>query len=409
MVKTLPDQLDPATRLVTGGRRGEWTGTTRQAAAVVNPAVWRASTHLFPDTAALREGQKYNEDGRFYYGRRGAPTQWALAEALTELEPGAHGTMLYPAGEAAVAGALLSVLRPGQVLLLTDNAYEPTRIMARTILKDFGIETRWFDPLDPAALASAICPKTTALFLESPGSLTMEVQDVPALAAIARAKGLTVILDNTWASPLGFPALKHGADIAVMSLTKHVGGHSDLMLGSASAGKAWYDRLRRTAQTLGNFAAPDDCALALRGLRTMGLRLERTSATALDLARSLQTRPEVARVLCPMLPGSPGHELWLRDFTGGCGLFSLVFKGKDGVARDAFIDGLSLFGIGYSWGGYESLATPIDPAGIRTASSWPPAGMDPADRYGVRLAIGLESPDDLSSDLARGLAAWAAA
>ena len=409
MAQGPPDDLDPATRLVTGGRRGEWTGTPGHPHAVVNPAVWRASTHLYPTIAALREGHKSNEDGKFYYGRRGAPTQWALAEALTELEPGAFGTMLYPAGEAAVAGVMFTVLRPGDVLLLTDNAYEPTRTMARTVLKDFGIETRWFDPLDPAALAAAICPRTKALFLESPGSLTLEVQDVPALAATAKAHGITVILDNTWASPLGFKALEHGADIAVMSLTKHVGGHSDLMLGSAAAGAEWYDKLRRTAQILGNFAAPDDCSLALRGLRTMGVRLTQETATALALAQWLAERDEVAKVLCPMLAGSPGHVLWQRDFTGGCGLFSLVFAGKDSAARDAFIDALSLFGIGYSWGGFESLATPIDPASIRTASAWPLAGMAPSDTFGVRLSIGLEAVSDLKADLTRGLAAWGAA
>ena len=409
MAQEPPDDLDPATRLVTGGRRGEWTGTPGHPHAVVNPAVWRASTHLYPNIAALREGHKSNEDGKFYYGRRGAPTQWALAEALTELEPGAFGTMLYPAGEAAVAGVMFTVLRPGDVLLLTDNAYEPTRTMARTVLKDFGIETRWFDPLDPAALAAAVCPRTKALFLESPGSLTMEVQDVPALTAAAKAHGITVILDNTWASPLGFKPLQHGVDIAVMSLTKHVGGHSDLMLGSAAAGEAWYQQLRRTSQILGNFAAPDDCSLALRGLRTMGIRLERETAAALELAEWLEARDEVARVLCPMLPGSPGHALWARDFTGGCGLFSIVLRGKSSAARDALIDALSLFGIGYSWGGYESLATPIDPASIRSASQWPLAGMDAADCFGVRLSIGLEAVSDLKADLARGLAAWAEA
>ena len=232
---------------------------------------------------------------------------------------------------------------------------------------------------------------------------------MPGLAAAAKARGVTVILDNTWASPLGFAALQHGAEIAVMSLTKHVGGHSDLMLGSAAAGEHWYQQLRRTSQILGNFAAPDDCALALRGLRTMGLRLAAETAAALELAQWLESRAEVARVLCPVLPGSPGHDLWARDFTGGCGLFSIVLKGKTSAARDAFIDALSLFGIGYSWGGFESLVTPIDPAAIRTATTWPPAGMDPADHYGVRLSIGLEAVADLQADLARALAAWTAA
>lgn len=409
MAKAPTTPLAPATRLVTGGRRPEWTGSADQPGAVVNPPVYRASTHLYPDTAALRTGPARNEDGRFYYGRRGAPTQWALAEALTGLEPGAAGTMLYPSGVAAIFGALLAALRPGDVLLMTDNAYEPSRALGRQWLAPFGIETRWFDPLDPDALAAAICPRSKAVLLESPGSLTMEVQDVPALAAVAHRHGLCVILDNTWAGPLAFPALTLGADITVMSLTKHVGGHSDLMMGSAAAGPEWYDRLRRMAQLTGQVVSPDDAALALRGLRTMGLRLRQETAAALALAEWLAGREEIARVLCPMLPGSPGHALWQRDFTGGCGLFSVVLRGKDAAARDALIDALGLFGIGYSWGGFESLVTPLDPAGTRSATAWPLPGMDPADRFGVRLSIGLEDLADLKADLERGLAAWRAA
>ena len=397
----------PATRLVEAGRRPEWTGTPGHPGAVVSPPVWRASTHLYPDMTALR-AHPANEDGRFYYGRRGAPTQWALAQALTQLEPGAAGTVLYPSGVAAIAGVLLTVLRPGDVLLMTDNAYEPSRAMGRGLLADFGVETRWFDPTDTAAFEAAICNRTKAVLLESPGSLTMEVQDVPALCASARARGIVSVLDNTWASPLGFPALSQGADIAVMSLTKHVSGHSDCMMGSASAGADWYRKLRLRAQGLGNVVSPDDAALMLRGLRTMQVRLERETASALAIARWLQERPEVARVLCPMLPGSPGHDLWRRDFTGGCGLFSFVLKGGTSAARDALIDALALFGIGYSWGGFESLATPVDPATIRTASAWPLPGMDSADRFGVRLSIGLEDAADLIADLDRGLAAWRA-
>jgi cysteine-S-conjugate beta-lyase len=402
-----PDDPKPATLLVGAGRRAEWTGTPGEPGAVVSPPVWRASTHLYPNAAAVHAG-KPNEDGHFFYGRRGSPTQWALADALTALEPGAAGTLLYPSGVAAIAGALLAVLRPGDVLLMTDNAYEPSRMMAHGLLKDLGIETRWFAPQDPANFAGAICDRCKAVLLESPGSLTLEVQDVPALAALAKARGIAVVLDNTWAGPLAFPALERGADIAVMSLTKHVGGHSDLMMGSAAAGAAFYAKLRRTAQGLGQVVSPDDASLALRGLRTMGLRLERETASALALAQWLVARPEIARVFCPMLAGSPGHELWNRDFSGGCGLFSLVFKGKDSAARDAFIDALALFGIGYSWGGFESLVTPIDPAPLRSVTGWPLAGMDPADRFGVRLSIGLEDQDDLIADLSRGLAAWVA-
>ncbi len=412
MAKSPPDPLRPASRLVTAGRRPEWTGTPGQPGVVVSPPVWRASTHLYPDTAALRQGPARNEDGRFYYGRRGAPTQWALAEALTELEPDAGadgGTMLYPSGVAAIAAAVLAAVRPGDVLLMTDNAYEPSRVLAKAWLADWGVETRWFDPADTAGFAAMFCERTKAVLLESPGSLTMEVQDVPALAAIAAKHGACTILDNTWAGPLGFAALSHGADISVMSLTKHVGGHSDLMMGSATAKAEWYQKLRRGAQVLGQVVSPDDAALALRGLRTMGLRLERETQSALTLARWLEGRPEVTRVLCPMLEGSPGHELWRRDFTGGCGLFSVVLRGKDAAARNALIDALALFGIGYSWGGFESLVTPLDPAHARSASPWPLAGMDAADRFGIRLSIGLEDPADLAADLERGLASWNAA
>jgi cystathionine beta-lyase len=274
---------------------------------------------------------------------------------------------------------------------------------------DIGIETRFFDPLNVAAFEATICAKCRAVLLESPGSLTMEVQDVPALATIARKHGLISIIDNTWASPLGFPALQRGVDISIMALTKHVGGHSDLMMGSAAAGPELYAKLRRTAQDLGQVVSPDDAALALRGLRTLGMRLERAAASALDIAAWLQARPEVARVLCPMLPGSPGNVQWQKDFTGGCGLFSFVFKGGDNSARARFVDALGLFGIGYSWGGFESLALPIDPANFRAVSNWPLPGMDSADRLGVRLSIGLEDPADLIADLERGFAAMTGA
>lgn len=390
----------PATRLVEAGRRKEWTGS------VVNPPVWRGSTHLYADSADLARGRP-NEDGHFYYGRRGSPTQWALAEALTELEPGAHGTLLYPSGVAAIAGALLGVLETGDTLLMTDNAYEPSRAMAKNLLAPFGIETRFFDPLDVDGFAAQFDSRTKAVLLESPGSLTMEVCDVPALAAIAREHGALTLLDNTWASPLGFAALRHGCDASIMSLTKHVGGHSDLMMGSVAAGEAVYTRLRIKSQLLGQVVSPDDAALALRGLRTLGVRLERETASALAIAEWLSGRPEVAHVLCPMFPRAPGHELWQRDFTGGCGLFSFVLKGGSPSARARFIDALELFGIGYSWGGFESLVVPVDPAPRRSATPWPPAGWSADDRLGLRLSIGLEDPQDLIADLERGFAALA--
>ena len=392
------NDLGIGTRLVGAGRRSEWTGP------VVNPPVWRASTHLYENMAAHADGPRHNEDGRFFYGRRGAPTQWALADALTGLEAGAAGTVLYPSGVAAIAGVLLTLVRPGDVVLMTDNAYDPSRAMGQGLLADFGVETRFFDPLDIDAYRAAFCERTRAVLIEAPGSLTMELCDVPALAAIAREHGATSVMDNTWAGPTGFSALSHGVDVVLMALTKHVGGHSDVMMGSASAGPELYRRLRMRSQQLGQVVSPDDAALVLRGLRTLQVRLDRETATALEVARWLSGRPEVAQVLCPMLPGAPGHDLWSRDFTGGCGLFSIVLKGGDKARRNALIDALTLFGIGYSWGGFESLAVPVDPAPLRSVMAWPPQGYAPEDRCGVRLSIGLEDPADLIADLDQALA-----
>ena len=366
---------------------------------MVNPPVWRASTHLYRDTAERAERAGSSGDFEFYYGRRGAPTQWALADALTALEPGAEGTVLYPSGTSALAQALLTVLRPGDSVLVADNVYEPTRHIASGLLKTFGIAARFFDPFDHDAYAAAFDDTTKAVMLESPGSLTMEVCDVPALAAIARDKGAVSLLDNTWATSLGFPALQHGCDIAITALTKHHGGHSDVMMGAASAAKPLYARLRQSARQFGIVVSPDDAALVSRGMRTMAVRLAHESETALTLARWLADRAEVAAVFCPMLDGAPGNDLWKRDFAGGCGLFSFALTPEHSPAdRDALIDALELFGIGYSWGGFESLALPVDPAPIRTATSWPPN-----DALGpmVRLSIGLEDEADLRADLDR--------
>ena len=392
-----PRSVKTATTLAVSGRSPD--------PHVVNPPVYRASTHLYADCAALREGPRTNEDGRFFYGRRGSPTQWALSDALTELEPGAHGTVLYPSGVAAIAGALIAVCRPGDVLLVTDNAYDPSRSMATGLFKRLGVEARFFDPLDIAAYEDLFCERTRAVWLENPGSLSMEVCDIPELTRIARDRGAVSLIDNTWATALGFPALKRGCDISVQALTKHVGGHSDLMMGSATAGERWYKKLRSTAQELGQVVSPDDAALALRGLRTMQLRLERTSASALALAEFLLDRSEVAHVLCPMLPGAPGHELWHRDFTGGCGLFSFVLKDRDDAARCRLIDALDLFGIGYSWGGFESLALPVDIAPIRERMAWPRPEWEAGEDCAIRLSIGLEDPRDLIADLTQAFAA----
>ncbi len=395
--------LGTGTELVGAGRKPEWTG------AAVNPPVWRASTYLYENSAAQQADRLPSADGLFHYGARGGPTQWALSDALTQLEPGAAGTMLYPTGLAAAVMALLSVLKAGDELLVADNSYDPSRAFAAKALRNYGITTKFFNPLDLAGFAAMIGENSRAVLLESPGSLTMEVCDVPALAKVAKARGLVVLLDNTWAGPTGFQALSHGVDLAILALSKHVGGHSDVMMGSVTANAEFYPRLRKHALQLGQMVSPDDAALTLRGLRSMELRLQRSTASALTIARWLQSRTEIAAVHCPMLPGSPGHDLWQRDFTGGCGLLTVIMAGGAAAARDRLVDALTLFGIGYSWGGFESLALGVHPERDRTVMAWPPAPLDPAHRFAVRLWIGLEDPTDLQADLTRGLAAWAVA
>jgi cystathionine beta-lyase len=387
----------PATKVVSAGRRPEWTQ------GVVNPPVWRASTHLYNSVADLRAAGGRDTHHRLFYGRRGAPTQWSLAEALTELEPGAEATFLYPSGVAAIAAALLSALSPGDELLCVDSAYDPTRGIANGLLKRFGITTRFYDPLIGAGIAELFTEKTRAVLMESPGSLTFEVQDVPAICAVAKARGIVTLLDNTWATPLLFPAITHGIDLSILACTKYVVGHSDVMLGSVTAAPGHFRRLRETSFQLGQVASPDDAWLGSRGLRTMAVRLRQHEESALRIARWLQTRPEVARVLHPALPSCPGHQAFARDFAGSSGLFSFALAGGGEAARAALIDGLRHFGIGYSWGGFESLALPIDPARHRTATT--PDFAGPL----VRLQIGLEDADDLMDDLAAGLDRFAAA
>ena len=380
-----------ATRVVTAGRRAEWTQ------GIVSPPVWRASTHLYDSVAELRANGARDTHHRLFYGRRGSPTQWSLADALTELEPGAEATFLYPSGVAAIAAALLSVLSPGDELLVPDAAYDPTRSMATGLLARFGIKHRFYDPLIGTGIADLIGPDTRAIFMESPGSLTFEVQDVPAIVAAAKARGITTLLDNTWATPLRFRAIEKGVDLAILAGTKYVVGHSDVMLGSVTAAPSHWRRLRETSFQLGQVSSPDDAWLGSRGLRTMAVRLNQHEQSALKIARWLETRPEVARVLHPALPSCPGHDVFRRDFTGSTGLFSFVLNGGDEAARAALIDALAHFGIGYSWGGFESLAIPADPERHRSATT--PDFAGPL----IRLQIGLEDPDDLIADLANGL------
>jgi cysteine-S-conjugate beta-lyase len=387
---------NPATKVVTGGRRTALTGP------VVNAPVWRASTHLYDDVASLEAGKGKNQDGQFFYGRRGSPTQWSLAEALTELEPGAEGTMLYPSGVAAISCALLSVLQPGDVLLMSDNAYDPSRSFAENYLKTWGVETRYFDPMAGAGIADLFCDRTRAILMECPGSLTFEVSDIPAICAAAKAhkgkRAIVTLLDNTWATPLFFTALDKGVDMTILAATKYIVGHSDVMIGSVTATKKFWLPLRRTAQQLGQIVSPDDAYLASRGLRTLAVRMSAHEGAALELARWLETRDEISAVLHPALPACPGHAIWARDFSGSSGLFSFILKGSKAKAA-AFIDALDLFGIGYSWGGFESLAVPVHPEKDRTAVPWTAEGAV------VRLQIGLEDVADLKADLERGFLA----
>lgn len=381
----------PATKTVTAGRKASLTGP------VVNVPVWRASTHLYENVAELEAGKGRNEDGRFFYGRRGSPTQWSLADALTAMEPGAHGTMLYPSGVAAIACALLSVLKAGDILLMTDNAYDPSRSLADGFLKRFGVQTRYFDPrtTDYDAL---FCDRTRAILLESPGSLTFEMQDIPAICAAAKKRNVVTLLDNTWATSYFHTALDKGIDMAILSCTKYIVGHSDVMMGSVTTHDKLWTKLRHTAQQLGQTVSPDDAYLASRGLRTLSVRMKAHETSALHIAQWLQTQADVAAVFHPALPDCPGHDIWKRDFTGSSGLFSFIHTGDTATAA-AFVDALQLFGIGYSWGGFESLALPVQPEKYRSAVAWDKPGTL------IRLQIGLEDTDDLIADLGQAFEA----
>ena len=383
----------PATRLVVGGR------DPAANHGFVNPPVHHVSTVLYPtaeDFLARR--------ARYLYGRRGTPTSEALEDALRALEgPDCAGVALLPSGLAAISTALLAVLKAGDHLLVTDSVYQPTRKFCDGMLKRYGVTATYYDPLIGGGIAALIQPNTRAVFVEAPGSLSFEIQDVPAIAAAAHAKGAVVLMDNTWATSLYFRAFEKGVDLSIQAATKYIGGHSDVMLGTVSANKATWERLADTVHALGLCVGPDDVYLGLRGLRTMGVRLAHHHQAGMKVARWLAERPEIACVLHPALESCPGHALWRRDFSGASGLFSIVFKPVAQTAVNAFLNELTLFGIGASWGGFESLAIPFDCAPIRTATKWAPGGPT------VRIHIGLEEIDDLIGDLQRGFAAFAAA
>jgi cystathionine beta-lyase len=386
------EDLKPDTRLGIGGR------DPFAHHGYVNTPVYHASTLLYPTAEEFIAHR-----GRYHYGRRGTPTSEALENAIREIEgPACAGVSLLPSGLAAISVALLSVLRSGQHVLVTDSCYGPTRTFCDTVLTRYGITTTYYDPLVGGGINELFQPNTRAVFVEAPGSLSFEMQDIPAIAAAAHAKGALVLMDNTWASPLYFRALDKGVDLSIQSGTKYIGGHSDVMLGTVSASPETCAPLRELVGTLGLCVGPDDMFLGLRGLRTMGVRLAQHQQSGLAVARWLEARPEILRVLHPALPAHPGHAIWKRDFTGACGLFSVVFKPVSDKAVHAFLNALTLYGIGASWGGYESLAIPFNCKPIRTASAWAPGGPT------VRLHIGLEDVSDLIADLERGFAAMAA-
>jgi cystathionine beta-lyase len=381
------------TRLVSGGR------DPFAHHGFVNPPVYHASTVLYrtaEDFLAHR--------GRYHYGRRGTPTSEALADALAALEgPNCAGVALLPSGLAAASIALLSVLKAGDHVLVTDSVYFPTRKFCDSLLARYGIATTYYDPLIGGRIAALIQPNTRAIFVESPGSLSFEMQDVPAIAEAAHAKGAVVLMDNTWASPLYFRAFDKGVDLSIQAGTKYIGGHSDVMLGTVSANAATWPQLREIVEATGLCVGPDDMYLGLRGLRTMGVRLAQHHASGIKVARWLAERPEVARVLHPALESHPGHAVWRRDYSGASGLFSIVLRPCPQAAVNAFVNALTLFGIGASWGGYESLAIPFDCTAARSATAWAPGGPT------VRFHIGIEDVDDLIDDLKGGFAALAAA
>jgi cystathionine beta-lyase len=380
------DQYRERTRLVHAGR------DPFDQHGFVNTPIYRGSTVLYPTVDDLKHRR-----GRYSYGTKGTPTTEALETAWSALA-GAAGTVLTPSGLAAVTVGLMACVKSGDHLLVTDSVYRPTRHFCETVLKRFGVETTYYDPLVGDGIEALMRPNTTAVLTEAPGSQSFEMQDIPAIAEVAHRRGACVLMDNTWATPLFFPPHVHGVDIAIEAGTKYLSGGSDLLLGLTSANERWWRRLRDTFDAFAMCAGPEDVFLGLRGLRTMSLRLREHEHQGLEMARWLAARPEVERVLHPALESDPGHAIWKRDFKGASGLFSVVLKPASEAAIAAMLDGLELFGMGYSWGGFESLVIPFDCREYRTATKWDATG--PA----LRFHIGLEDTDDLKADLHAGFA-----
>ncbi len=363
---------------------------------IINPPVYHASTILFPTVEAMEQAQKK----RFFtytYGRHGTPTTSALEQAVARLEGGWRAIAL-PSGLAAIVGAIMGFVKSGDHMLVTDNVYAPTRKHCDEVLKRFGVSVTYFDPMIGAGIAQLMRPETKVVFTEAPGSHTFEMADIPAIAAAAHKGGAKVLMDNTWATPLFCKPFNLGVDVAVHAATKYIVGHSDAMLGMIDCTEETFLTVRNAVAQLGYSVGPDDIYLGLRGLRTLGVRLRQHQETALTLAKWLQSRPEVERVLYPALPGDPGHAIWKRDMTGASGLFGVVLKPCSKKALSAMLDGMELYGMGASWGGFESLILPTHLEGIRTATKWAAAGP------GIRIHAGLEDPRDLIADLERGFA-----
>lgn len=378
--------LKTETALVTAGR------DTKAQRGFVNPPVVHGSTVLYPTADDLHAHR-----GEFQYGRHGTPTTRALQQALMALEgPQCAGVGIAPSGLSAITTTLLAILKSGDHLLVCDNVYRPSRNFCNGMLARYGVETTFFDPLIGAGIAGLFKPNTKAVLIEAPGSQSFEMPDVPAIASVAHRHGAIVVDDNTWATPLFHRSLEQGVDISIQAATKYIGGHSDIMFGTISANAKTWPVMIDAIRLLGVCAGPDDVFLAIRGLRTLAVRLAQHQHSGLEIARWLAQRPEVLRVLHPALEGDPGHAVWKRDFTGASGLFGVVLKPVSKASVDAMLNALKLFGMGYSWGGFESLIIPFDCSSYRTATKWAPGGPT------LRLHIGLENVEDLKSDLVRG-------
>lgn len=385
-----PSSRKPDTLLAHLGRQ------PREQHGAVNPPVYHASTILFEDVESLRGAKEIRmRPDAVTYGRAGTPTTMALQDSVAALEGGYAGIAV-SSGLAAVTASIMSLVQAGDHILMTDSVYGPARAFCDSTLARFGVETSYYDPLIGGGIASLIQENTRIVFTESPGSQTFEVQDIPAIAEAAHAAGAAVLMDNTWGTPLYCKSFELGVDVSIHAGTKYIVGHSDAMLGMIVTNEPYYERVRRGVMSLGHNAAPDDVFLGLRGFRTLSVRLERHHKTGIALANWLRERPEVARVMHPALLDDPGHSLWKRDFSGACGLFGVVLNPIAQAAVDEMLNHLQLYGMGYSWGGFESLIIPTDPASIRTATQW--QGPGPA----LRIHAGLEDPADLIADLEAG-------